>query len=248
MRLRSWCSWLLDRSLLSSLSHLLYPLQLQRLARARADAAPRSRRGPRGALVALVVALGLGAARQVRAEDGAAVAPRGPVVSAMLGLGQWVVFGGGNVAAQAKLGRWVVEYSHGQSLHYNRVALALTEAERDADLEVESPWTTGGGVGYQLTRRLHLLVEAKAHHYLVRDSVGATVEYTTFTVGPGLFYEIYLTRNLFLQPNLRWWPTLGSTHDGAATLMAPDGSAVHPARHDLLPFVNVNLGWTFGEP
>lgn len=55
---------------------------------------------------------------------------------------------------------------------------------------------------------------------------------------------IYLYEGLFIQPNLRWWPTLASSHDGG-TLRAADGNAYRHERHELLPFVNVNLGWTF---
>lgn len=165
--------------------------------------------------------------------------------SVMLGLGQWIAFGGGNVAAQVKRGRLVFEYSHGQALDFSRVRYAQTSAENDAGVEVTSPWTTGGGFGYQITPKLHLLVELKAHHYKVRDVAGGAVEYTTFTVGPGLFYDLYLTEHLFLQPNLRYWPTFASTYDGDAALMAKDGSTYRHERHDFLPFVNVNLGWTF---
>jgi hypothetical protein len=165
--------------------------------------------------------------------------------SAMLGLSQWTVFGGGNVAAQLKVRRLTFEYSHGQALHLNRLGPARTEAERDAGVEVELPWTTGGGVGYQITPELHVLIEVKAHRYLVRDTVGETLRYTTFTIGPGVFYDVYLTRNLFLQPSLRWWPTVGSTYSRTDKLMAEDGSAYSHERHDLIPFVNVSLGWTF---
>jgi hypothetical protein len=166
--------------------------------------------------------------------------------SVMLGLMQWLAFGGGNVAAQVKFGRWVVEYSHGQALQFERVAgLALTAPERAAGVAVGMPWTTGGGFGIQLTPKLHLLVEAKVHRYLVQDDFGHRLSYTSLTVGPGLFYDLYVYRGLFLQPNLRWWPTLASSHGSSGNLLASDGSSYRHERHDLLPFVNVNLGWTF---
>lgn len=165
--------------------------------------------------------------------------------SVMMGLGQWIVFGGGNVAAQLKRGHFVFEYSHGQALDYSRVSFAQTAAENDAGVEVHSPWTTGGGFGYQITPKLHVLLEVKAHHYKVRDVVGGKSEYTTFTVGPGIFYDFYLTDHLFVQPNLRWWPTVASTYDRDIELMSADGSTYKHERHDLPPFMNVNLGWTF---
>jgi hypothetical protein len=166
--------------------------------------------------------------------------------SVMAGVSQWVLWGGGNIAAQVKFGRWVVEYSHGQSLHFNNLGgLGLTSAERDAGWTVDMPWTTGGGFGFQITPELHLMIEAKAHRYRVEDDVGNDLSYTTFTVGPGLFYDIYLYKGLFVQPNLRWWPTLASSYDGKRRLIADDGSEVRHERHDLFPFVNVNIGWTF---
>jgi hypothetical protein len=164
----------------------------------------------------------------------------------MLGLSQWIVFGGGNVATQVKFGRFVLEYSHGQALDFTRIeSVALTQEEREAGVSVGMPWTTGGGFGVQLTPNFHALVELKAHRYQIRSGFdGRTLDYTSFTVGPGLFYDIYLYEGLFIQPNLRWWPTVGSTYDGGE-LRAEDGSSYRHERHDLLPFLNVNLGWTF---
>ena len=69
--------------------------------------------------------------------------------------------------------------------------------------------------------------------------------YSTFSVGPGVFYDIYLYKGLFVQPNMRFWPTVASTYDGAARFTRPDGSTYQHDRHDLGFFVNVNLGWTF---
>jgi hypothetical protein len=168
--------------------------------------------------------------------------------SVMAGVTQWTLWGGGNVAAQAKVGRLVFEYSHGQGLHLDRVAaLGLTGAERDAGTKVGMTWTTGGGVGFQITPNLHLMLEAKAHRYEARGALGTDVSYTSFTVGPGVFYDLYLYKGLFVQPNLRWWPTVASTYDDKGVLARADGSTYVHERHDLLPFVNVNVGWTFGE-
>jgi hypothetical protein len=166
--------------------------------------------------------------------------------SVMAGTTQWLLFGGGNIAAQVKVGRLVFEYSHGQSLHFDRAGgFTQTEAENDAGVKVGMPWTTGGGVGFQITRNLHVMVEAKAHRYEVDGPRGGTISYTSFTVGPGVFYDIYLYKGLFIQPNLRWWPTVASTYDNKGTLTRADGSTYLHERHDLVPFVNVNVGWTF---
>ena len=166
--------------------------------------------------------------------------------SVMLGLMQWLAFGGGNIAAQLKFGRWVAEYSHGQALQFERVpALALTAQERAAGVAVGMPWTTGGGFGIQITPELHVLLEAKVHRYLVQDDFGHQQSYTSFTLGPGIFYDLYLYRGLFIQPNLRWWPTVASSYAAQGDLLAADGSPYHHERHDLSPFLNVNIGWTF---
>jgi hypothetical protein len=170
--------------------------------------------------------------------------------SVMAGLGQWTAFGGGNVAARLETGHWVFEYSHGQALDLNRLGgFALTQAERDADVSVFVPWTTGGGVGYQITPDLHVLLELKAHRFEVRGADrNRKTSYTTFSVGPGVFYDLYLYRGLFLQPNVRFWPNVASTLDASrATFRRPDGTNYEHESHSFDFFANVNLGWTFGR-
>ncbi len=166
--------------------------------------------------------------------------------SVMAGLGQWVVFGGGNVAAQLKVGRLVFEYSHGQALDYDRLgSFAKSPEERDAGVSLFSPWTTGGGVGFQITSNFHLLVEVKAHRYEVTSATGTEqLSYTTFSIGPGAFYDIYLYKGLFLQPAVRFWPNVGDTLDDD-TLPSADGSTYTHEPHELNFFANVNLGYTF---
>jgi len=168
--------------------------------------------------------------------------------SVMAGLSQWLLFRGGNLAVEYKTGRFAFEISHGQGLDLNQVGgFALSSAERDMGTRVRVPWTTGFGVGYRVTENLHLLVEFKAHHYEVRDSGGSdTVGYTTFSIGPGAFYSIYLTKGLFLQPNLRFWPNVASTLDhDRATITRCDGTSYQHEAHDFGVFGNVNLGYSF---
>lgn len=177
-----------------------------------------------------------------------AAPPRDPYPtrgSVMAGLNQWLLFGGGNIAGQLKVGRWfVAELSHGQQLNLGRVSFALTEAERDAGVSVAMPWTTGGGAGIQITPNLHVLLELKAHRYEVRGiDRNQSTSYTSFTLGPGVFYDLYLYKGFFIQPSARWWPTVASTYDEASFDSKAGGSYTH-ARHDLTPFVNLNIGWT----
>lgn len=169
--------------------------------------------------------------------------------SAMLGLHQWLVLGGANVAAQYKTRHFVIEASHGQALHLNRASsLTLSSDERAAGVLVDMPWTTGGGVGVRITRNLHALVEVKIHRYEVFGADrNQSLSYLTFTVGPGLFYDIHLWRGLFVQPLVRWWPNVGDTLDRstASAFTRPDGTLYHPQAKTQGIFANVNLGWTF---
>ena len=168
--------------------------------------------------------------------------------SVMAGLSQWLLLRGGNLALEYKTGRFAFEISHGQGLDLNQIGgFALSSAERDAGTLVRVPWTTGFGVGYRITEHFHLLVEFKAHHYEVRASEGANaVTYTTFSIGPGAFYSIYLVKGLFLQPNLRFWPNVASTlHDNRVQLARCDGTSYEHEAHDFGFFANMNLGYSF---
>jgi hypothetical protein len=191
----------------------------------------------------------VGVATSEEASDAgskAATDPWATRFSVMAGLGQWVVFGGGNIAAQLKVGRVVFEYSHGQALDYDRLGgFAKTKEERDAGVSLFSPWTTGGGVGFQITPHFHVLVEVKAHRYEVTSASGTEhLSYTTFSIGPGAFYDVYLYEGLFLQPNVRFWPNVGDTL-GKSTLTGEDGTTYEHAPHALNFFANMNLGYTF---
>jgi hypothetical protein len=166
----------------------------------------------------------------------------------MAGLTQWILFRGGNVAVEYKVGRFAFEYSHGQGLDLNQASgVGLTSAERDAGAHVRVPWTTGFGVGFRVTEHVHVLVEGKAHRFDVtsRDR-NAEISYTGFSVGPSVFYSIRLYRGVFLEPNVRYWPNVASTLSGhRALLRQPDGSVYVHEPHAFGLFANANLGWTF---
>ena len=163
----------------------------------------------------------------------------------MLGLGQWAL-GGGNVAVQGRIGRLALEYSHGQGVHLSELSLLMSSSEKAVGADVHEPWTTGFGIGLMVTENLRILLEAKANHYDVQGGDRNTeIDYTLFTVGPGVFYEIPIWRGLFLQPSLRWWPTVASTFKDGSTLRRSDGTAVTMVRPEAEIFPNVNLGWEF---
>ena len=168
--------------------------------------------------------------------------------SVMAGLLQWVAFGGANVAAQLKVGRVVFEYSHGQALDLAYLSTAtLKPQEREEGVGVRMPWTTGGGAGLQLTPSLHALVELKAHRFeITAKDRNQIARYTSFTAGVGVFYDVYLAGGFFIQPVVRWWPTVGSTYRASdSTFRRGDGSSYTLPRHEDAFIVNVNVGYTF---
>jgi hypothetical protein len=168
--------------------------------------------------------------------------------SVIAGLTQWILFRGGNIGGELKIGRLAFEVSHGQGLDLNQVpGIGLTAAERAAGAHVFVPWTTGFGVGFRVTRDLDVLVEAKAHHYNVTgNDANHQVDYTTFSVGPGVFYTLHIYKGLFLEPNVRFWPNVASTLKGnRAAIVQSDGSVYEHQAHDFGLFANMNVGWTF---
>src|SRR5262249_20753367 len=92
-----------------------------------------------------------------------------PRFSAMMGLTQWILFRGGNVAFEYDTGRLAVEVSHGQGLDFDQIGgFAKSAEERRAGAHVRVPWTTGFGAGVRILPDLVVLLEFKAHHYEVR--------------------------------------------------------------------------------
>jgi hypothetical protein len=169
--------------------------------------------------------------------------------SVALGLGQWAL-GGGNVAVQGRIGRLALKYSHGQGVHLGELRLLMNSSEKAVGADVYEAWTTGLGVGLIVAENermnLRILIEAKANRYNIRGGDRNTeLDYTTFTVGPGVFYEFVIWRGLFVQPSLRWWPTVASTFADGSTLRSANGMSVTIERHESGVFPNVNLGWEF---
>lgn len=161
----------------------------------------------------------------------------------MLGLGQWAL-GGGNAAVQWNHGHLALEYSHGQGVHLSQFEFLRNQSERSAGADVHETWTTGLGVGVLAFDNLRVLLEVKANHYeLEGGDRNSRLSYTTFTVGPGVFYDIHLWRGLFVQPSVRWWPTVHTTMPDNATLSRADGTQVRITSHDSGVFPNVNVGW-----
>jgi hypothetical protein len=169
-------------------------------------------------------------------------------LAVMTGLAQDFYWQGGNVAAQYLTGRWALEYSHGFDLNLNgEGGLALNSTEKSQGLQIRVPWTTGFGIGYRITDSLHVSIEFKLHEFKVTDPESATqIAYETFSIGPGVFYDLYIWKGLFIQPALRWWPTIAnSLRGGSYTFLEADGTTkIHDA-HDWGFFPNASLGWMF---
>lgn len=160
------------------------------------------------------------------------------------GLSQPVLLNGANVAVTYKTDRLTFEYSHGMWLDYDRVG--RTDVERDQNLDLYSPWTTGFGVGYRLPWRFDLRVEVKAHRYRVTPPGDAAFRYTTVSIGPALNYHQPLYKGLGLDATLRFWPNVASTlNNDRHVFTGSDGNRhIHEA-HDLGVFPNVSVGYTF---
>ncbi|PEN13044.1 hypothetical protein CRI94_10335 [Longibacter salinarum] len=160
------------------------------------------------------------------------------------GLSQPVLLRGANLAIAYTTGRWVFEYSHGLWLSYDRVG--RTRTERDQNLDVYSPWTTGFGIGYRLPWRFDLRVELKAHRYEVTPPQGKAFAYTTFSIGPALNYHQPIYRNLGLDLTLRFWPNVASTlENDERVFFGADGAKKTHAAHDLGVFPNASLLYKF---
>lgn len=156
------------------------------------------------------------------------------------GLSQPLLLGGFNVAVDAHLGQWVFEYSHGMNLDYNRVeSVMLSSTERDAGLDLDSPWTTGFGIGYRLVDELYPMIEFKAHRYTARIG-DETERYTTVSVGPALAHRLFVYDGLFVNTYVRYWPNLWTSRENDA--VAFDGNLTHEAV-DLGFFANLSVGY-----
>ena len=160
------------------------------------------------------------------------------------GLSQPVLLSGVNMAISYKTRRWVLEYSHGMWLSYDDIG--RTQTERDQNLELNSPWTTGLGIGYRLPWRFDFRVEVKAHRYEVTTPRGESFAYTTFSIGPAINYHQPIYRSLGLDLTIRFWPNVASTLENDEREYTGNGGTrkVH-ASHDLGVFPNASLTYVF---
>jgi hypothetical protein len=154
--------------------------------------------------------------------------------------------GGFNAAGELRYHRLWLEYSHGMALTLNNLGgFGLTQTERDQDLHVRVPFTTGFGVGFTLVKELWLGAEFKAHGYEVNAPGGPVSHYKTYSIGPVLGYKQYIWKGLYADAYGRYWPNVAtSLHGGTIALDGIHGTVEHAA-HDFGLFANISLGYMF---
>ena len=165
-----------------------------------------------------------------------------PQLNVHFGLSQPLLLDGFNIASDLRVRRWVFEYSHGMRLDYNALA---GEGQTSvfvphAGADVDSPWTTGFGIGHNVLDDLYVMAEFKAHRYEIAHD-GDRGGYTTASVGPALGYRLFLWRGLNLTAYARFWPNVWTSTGGEAVTVG--GKAFDPI--NLRFFGNLSLGWAF---
>ncbi len=161
-----------------------------------------------------------------------------PQVNVHYGLSQPLLFGGFNAAVDVRLGRFVLEYSHGTNLDYDRVQGLSASFLGASGVSLKSPWTTGAGLGYTVVDDLYVMLEAKVHHYEMRaDDAIATS--TTVSLGPALAYRLFVWRGLNLTAYARYWPNIWTS----SPRVELGGRSLNPVHLGL--FGNLSIGWSF---
>ena len=162
------------------------------------------------------------------------------------GLHQPIVLKGGNFAFNYTTRKNLsLEASFGVGLRYDNI---LSDDELQKYASVQTPFSYGIGIGY-FYKGFSLNFEPKGTMFRVRDHEGQEIQYTTWSLGAGLYYNVFLWKGLFLQPSIRYWHKVGSTLPGDEFVLRNAESVpfVHEARK---PGSNgwiygVSVGWYF---
>jgi hypothetical protein len=121
----------------------------------------------------------------------------------------------------------------------------LTQTERDENLHIRVPFTTGFGVGVTLVEELWLGAEFKAHGYDVNAPGGRTSSYRTYSIGPVLGYKYYIWKGLYADAYGRYWPNVATSLDGGKIALDGNNGTVEHTAHDFGLFANVSVGYMF---
>jgi len=157
-----------------------------------------------------------------------------------------LALGGFNVAAELRYRTLWFEYSHGMDLTLDDAGgLGLSADERQKNLHVFVPYTTGFGVGSTVLDELWLGVEFKTHRYEVSAPNGPTASYQTYSIGPVLGYKFFVWRGLHVNAYLRYWPNVASSLQGDKIALRSGATVVQHDAHDFGLFANVSVGYAF---
>jgi hypothetical protein len=146
-------------------------------------------------------------------------------VNLLFGINQ-PLLGGFNIEGNFFWKRLAFDYSHGTNLKFSSEILG--GAYQEQGLKATLPWTTGFGVGYRFNTWLNLRVEPKWHKFEIsyeetpEGISGAVTDYTTFTLGLGLYANLRPFKNsqnkflsgLMIAPSIRYWPKVSSSLEG----------------------------------
>ncbi len=159
--------------------------------------------------------------------------------SVLAGLHQPIVLRGGNIAFNYVTEKNLsLEASFGIGLDYANI---LSDTEKSLYQSISTPFSYGIGVGY-FYKGFSLNFEPKGTMFRVVDYNDQVVNYTTWSLGGGLYYNLFLWKGLYLQPSIRYWHKVGSTLEGGSVNLvnSENGAFTHQARKP------GNNGWIYG--
>lgn len=144
--------------------------------------------------------------------------------SILFGLNQPIVFKGFNAEVNYKTEKWIIDYSHGFSLHVD--GTALDNEYEDQKINFKIAHSLGFGVGYRFTKAFNVRFEPKVHIYETyydgqrETKANSIANFTTYTLGIGAYYnwQPFENKEGFLKgitivPSIRYWYQIDSTLD-----------------------------------
>lgn len=144
--------------------------------------------------------------------------------SLVFGLNQPIVTKGFNVEVNYWMKKWVIDYSHGFGLEFQK-SLVTGEAKRQ-QLNFHITHSMGVGFGYRVTSSFNVRLEPKVHIWEVyyndsfKSASGKIAKYNTYTLGLGLYYRWLpfeqkesILKGITIAPSFRWWPNIASSLD-----------------------------------
>lgn len=162
-----------------------------------------------------------------------------------------LVLGGFNVSAELRYRRLWLAYQHGFNLTVNNLRyvgltrLGLNRDEREQNIHLFIPYSTGFGIGLTLLDELWLGTEFTASKMQVHQPGSQTVTYQTYSIGLVLGYRLFLWRGLHANAYLHYWPNVSSSlHNDRTTLRSSSGSVTHNA-HSFGLYPNLSIGYAF---